>query len=85
MIARLLRWLKSLARPSREPNPDDNIGARDYILAVRMGMTFEAFEEQFLGEYGYDALKMIDWFDRNIRRFPEEFGWWQKAVGYKEG
>jgi hypothetical protein len=27
MIARLIRWLQSLARPSREPSPDDNIGA----------------------------------------------------------
>jgi hypothetical protein len=48
-------------------------------------MTFEGFEAKFMAAYGYDAMKMADWFDTNSRRFPEEFGWWKQAVGYEEG
>lgn len=72
-----------LLRKLLRSNPGDNIGARDYILAIRMGMTFEGFEKKFLSQYGYDGIKMIEWFDKNISRFPEEFGWWKKAVDYE--
>ncbi len=65
-------------------NPGDNIGAREYILAIRMGMTFEEFEKTFQSQFGYDALKMMEWFDKNSRRFPDEFDWWKKAVEYEE-
>ncbi|HZP80702.1 MAG TPA: DUF6398 domain-containing protein [Chthonomonadaceae bacterium] len=72
-----------LLRKLLRSNPGDNIGAREYILGIRMGMTFEGFENQFMSQYGYDAIKMLDWFDKNSRRFPEEFDWWKKAVGYE--
>ena len=72
-----------LLRALLHSNPGDNIGARDYILAIRMGMTFEGFEKKFLSQYGYDGMKMIEWFDSNVGRFPEEFDWWKKAVDYE--
>jgi hypothetical protein len=74
-----------LLRRLLRSNPEDNIGARSYLLAIRLGMTFEGFEERFMTQYGYDAMKMMDWFDTNSRRFPEEFDWWKQAVGYEEG
>ncbi len=75
-----------LLRKLLRSNPNDNIGAREYILAIRLGMTFEGFETMFLSPtgFGYDAMKMTDWFDANSGRFPEEFDWWKQAVGYEE-
>jgi tetratricopeptide (TPR) repeat protein len=73
-----------LLRKLLRSNPGDNIGARNYILAILLGMTFEEFENTFSGVYGYDALKMMDWFDKNTRRFPKEFDWWKQAVDYEE-
>lgn len=64
-------------------NPGDNIGARQYILAILMGETFEGFERKFVSKFGYDALKMDKWFDANISRFPDDFDWWKQAVEYE--
>jgi tetratricopeptide (TPR) repeat protein len=72
-----------LFRKLLRSNPDDNIGAREYILAIRLGMTFDAFEKKFMGTFGYDALKMSDWFDKHSIRFPDEFDWWKQAVNYE--
>jgi tetratricopeptide (TPR) repeat protein len=60
-------------------NPGDNIGARHYILAIRMGMSFQQFEAQFNKDGFYD-VELIDWFDENYPKFPDEFEWWEKAV-----
>lgn len=63
-------------------NPDDNIGARNYILAIHLGQTLAEHEAQFETESGYlDASKLWDWFDRESARFPEEFAEWRKQVG----
>jgi tetratricopeptide (TPR) repeat protein len=62
-------------------NPNDNAGVRWYILAIRLGMTFTGFEKKFGSQYGYDGMKLIEWFDTNIGKFPDDFDWWQKAVG----
>ena len=64
--------------------PNDNVGARDYLLALRLGMTFAAFERKFKTGPGYDALKMLDWFEENSPRFPDEFDGWKQAVGYDD-
>jgi hypothetical protein len=58
------------------------VGARDYILAIRLGMTFAQYEKKFASQFGYDALAMIEWFDANIGQFPDEFDWWKEAVDY---
>jgi tetratricopeptide (TPR) repeat protein len=68
-----------LLRRLLKTNPGDNVGARDYILAIRMNMTFEQFEDRF-NKAGFHDNEMSDWFDKNSRKFPDEFGWWEKAV-----
>lgn len=56
-------------------NPNDNVGARDYILAIRMGISFEAYEERF-NKGGYYDSESIKWFEENAPKYPDEFGWW---------
>jgi|WetSurMetagenome_2_1015567.scaffolds.fasta_scaffold05285_8 tetratricopeptide (TPR) repeat protein len=68
-----------LLRKLLRSNPRDNIGARNYILAIRLGMTFAEFETQMASEYGYDGKKMME-FEEKMRKFPDEFDWWFKAV-----
>lgn len=68
-----------LFRRLLKTNPGDNVGARDYILAIRMNMSFEEFENHF-NKGGYYDMELSDWFDKNHKRFPDEFGWWEKAV-----
>ncbi len=68
-----------LFRKLLKTNPGDNVGARYYILAIRMNMSFEEFENRFNKE-GYYDMELSDWFDENYKRFPEEFDWWEKAI-----
>lgn len=57
-------------------NLHDNIGARNYILAIRMGLS-PNFEDKFSiensGFTGLDARGFGDWFDKNSIKYPEEF------------
>ena len=55
-------------------NPRDNVGARDYILAIRMNMSFEEFEDKFDRGGYYDGELMV-WFEKNYKKFPDEFDW----------
>lgn len=82
----LSSWIKnetdealSLLRKLLRTNPRDNIGARDYILAIRMNMSYDAFQDRF-DKGGYYDMDMMNWFDKNYKRFPDEFDWWEKAV-----
>jgi len=68
-----------LLRKLLKTNPMDNVGARDYILAIRMGMSFDEFEGRF-NRGGYYDIELTEWFDKNYGRFPEEFGTWEKVV-----
>jgi tetratricopeptide (TPR) repeat protein len=68
-----------LFRKLLKSNPSDNIGARNYILAIRMHMSFDEFEEKFNKDGFYDS-SLIDWFDDNYKKFPDEFDWWDKAT-----
>ena len=69
----------NLLRKLLRTNPGDNIGARNYILAIRMGMSYDEFENLFdIGGF-YDA-KMFRWFEENYKNFPDEFDWWEKAI-----
>lgn len=57
-------------------NPNDNIGARHDILAIRMGLG-PNYENQFIVEPGFiDAIKISEWFEKHSKKFPDEFGWW---------
>ncbi|MFN3467731.1 MAG: tetratricopeptide repeat protein [Candidatus Brocadiales bacterium] len=64
-------------------NPNDNIGARYEILAIRMGYNSNYSEKLFsgIGPGFVDADKSDEWFEKNARKFPEEFEWWFKEVG----
>lgn len=56
-------------------NPNDNVGVRDFILAIRMDMSFEEYEERF-NKGGYYDSESIKWFEQNAPKYPDEFGWW---------
>lgn len=67
-------------------NPNDNIGTRYSILAIRLGLDpdyEEMFELKDMPEY-IDAAKTIRWFEKESKKFPDEFDWWKKAVKSKE-
>jgi tetratricopeptide (TPR) repeat protein len=68
-----------LFRKLLKTNPGDNVGARDFILAIKMNMSFEEFENRF-NKGGYYDNELTDWFQKNYQKFPNEFGWWEKAV-----
>lgn len=68
-----------LFRKLLKTNPGDNVGARDYILAIRMDMSFEEFERRF-NKGGFYDIELVEWFDKNYRKFPDEFDWWEKAL-----
>lgn len=68
-----------LFRKLLKTNPVDNVGARDYILAIRMNMSFEEFEKRF-NKGGYYDTELSDWFNENYKRFPDEFDWWENAI-----
>lgn len=81
-------WIKDkrddsleLLRKLLRSNPNDNIGARTYILAIRLGMNFDKFEKQMLSKdgYGYDGQKMWK-FEKKMKDFPDEFDWWFKLM-----
>ncbi|WP_309715270.1 DUF6398 domain-containing protein [Armatimonas sp.] len=66
--------------------PDDNVGARHYLLAVREEMSFAGFEKTFMGRggLGYDALMINTWFESNSLDYPKDFLEWQKHVDQYE-
>ncbi len=61
-------------------NPGDNQGVRHSILAIRLGLTPD-WEEQFMVKDGPMAGQALEagplhkWFDKNSKKFPEEFDW----------
>jgi len=72
-----------LLRKLLRANPNDNIAARAYILAIRTNMTFQEFEGRFERDGFYDT-EMMSWFDREYKKFPDEFDWWEKAIKEQE-
>ena len=60
--------------------PDDNVGARYYLLAIRENLSFNAFEKRFGSEYGYNAAPLDHWFDANVSKYPADFASWQREV-----
>ena len=86
----LLLWQKGkneeglvILRKLLRTNPTDNIGARDFILAIRMGMTYKEFENRF-NKGGYYDIEIDEWFNENYIKYPDEFSWWEKAVSFEE-
>jgi tetratricopeptide (TPR) repeat protein len=64
-------------------NPGDNQGMRHNILAIRMGLGAD-WDEPFMVKDGpmagqaLEAAPLHEWFSKNVKKFPEEFGWWLK-------
>ena len=56
---------------------NDKAGVRMYILALKMGLSFEEFEKQFNRGGHYDS-ELNKWFNQNYKKFPEEFAAWEK-------
>ncbi|EMN92013.1 hypothetical protein LEP1GSC108_0075 [Leptospira weilii str. UI 13098] len=52
-------------------NLNDNVGAREYILSIRLGETLDEFERR-------DNSNDI-WFWKNYKKFPDEFSEWKDA------
>lgn len=62
-------------------NPDDNIGARYNILAIRLGLGPD-YEKEFASKdmpCYLDGFKLSEWFSKYSKNFPDEFGWWFKV------
>lgn len=71
----------ALFRKLLRMDPEDNVGARFYILALRMGMTFQEFGRRFYSKEGeIFNVKLGDWFVQNYTQFPEDFEWWERAL-----
>ncbi len=62
----------SIFRNLLRTNENDNVGARFYILGIRMDMTFEEFQDRF-DKGGYYDRDIVEWFAENMDKFPEEF------------
>jgi len=74
-----------ILRKLLKSNPHDNIGARNSILALRLGLDFDSWDEPFRTPDGYLAARpLFEWFERESKRFPEEFAVWKEAVSYDE-
>lgn len=73
-------------------NPGDNQGVRHSILAIRLGLGTDwyapfAVKEGPMAGQAIDAIATSDWFEKNAKKFPEEFGWLRdamKKLGYDE-
>ncbi len=63
----------------------DNQGARNFILAIRMGLGSD-WDEPFVVQDGPMAGEALDvnavhvWFEENAKAYPDEFGWWFKRM-----
>lgn len=60
-------------------NPNDNAGARYFILAIRRNMTFKEYEDRF-DKGGYYDMDTEKWFAKNYTKFIGEFEQWRKSV-----
>jgi tetratricopeptide (TPR) repeat protein len=62
-------------------NPNDNQGMRHNILAIKLHLSIDAWQEPFMvkdehgDEIGLDARKVCTWFDKYAPHFPQEFMW----------
>ena len=72
-----------LLRKLLRSNPNDNIGARFYILGIRMNISFIDFELRF-NKKGYYEKDIFEWFDVNHKRYSDEFEWWDKEMNKYE-
>ena len=68
----------TIFRQLLKANLKDNLGARYYILAIRMGLSCSEWDKPFESKHngvvmGLDGIKTDKWFESNAKKFPEEF------------
>ena len=68
-----------LFRKLLKTNSTDNAGAREFILAIRMNVTYPEFERRF-DKGGYYDKELPDWFEEHYKKFPDEFEAWEKVM-----
>ena len=68
-----------LFRKLLRSDPNDNIGSRHFILALRMNVEYEYFDEFFNKEGYYDG-EIEEMFKQDYEKFPDEFDWWIKKI-----
>ncbi len=61
-------------------DPWDGAGIKFYILAIKMYLSFDEFENRF-NKGGYYDEELHTWFEENYHKFPDEFTQWQKEIG----
>jgi len=67
-------------------NPNDNQGVRDKILAIRLGLGQDEWIQPFLvkeGPMAGEAMEvgpLLEWFNKNAKKFPDDFDWWFKET-----
>jgi len=69
----------NLFRKLLHSNPNDNLGVRYFILAIRKNIKFSEFDEWF-NKKGFYTNEIDHWFYNNYLLFPEEFEWWEKEL-----
>jgi len=72
-----------LFRKLLHSNPNDNLGVRYFILAIRKNIKFSEFDEWF-NKKGFYTNEIDHWFYNNYLLFPEEFEWWEKELENKD-
>ena len=53
-------------------DPIDHVGAKEFVLAIRMNITAKDFQSRFNGE-GNSDNDLDTWFKENYKKFPDEF------------
>jgi len=69
----------NLFRKLLRSNPNDNVGTRNYILAIRKNISFNDFELRF-NKGGFYDMDLPNWFDANYKSYLDEFEWWDEET-----
>jgi tetratricopeptide (TPR) repeat protein len=69
----------NLFRKLLKSDPNDNIGVRYYILALKMNVDYINFNE-CLDKGGFYDCEIEEWFSQDHKKFPDEFEWWIKEI-----
>ncbi len=72
-----------LFRNLLKASPTDQSGARNFILAIRMGFSYNEFWRRF-DKGGYFDEELPDWFEEHCKKFPDEFEGWEEVINEVE-
>ncbi len=60
-------------------NFSDNVGARNAILGLRMGLIYDEYINEVWPKATMPADHVIKWFNKNVKPYAEEFQDWKKC------